>query len=589
MLEFAKRHLPLLALLTSDEYSRDDLRSDLVAGVTTAVMLIPQGMAYAMLAGLPPIVGLYASLLPLIAYALIGTSRQLAVGPVAMDSLLVAAGVGAIAEVGTEAYIGYAVALALMAGVMQVLMGVARLGFLVNFLSRPVISGFTSAAALIIGLSQLKHLLGVDLERSKHIHEILIQAASRVGEINPITLAIGAVSIALLIALKALAPKIPRALVVVGLGTMAVYLLGLHERGVAIVAEVPAGLPTPAIPRIDAETFSQLWTTALTIAVVAFMEAISVAKKCASAEKYELDPNREFVALGAANIAAGLFRAYPVTGGFSRTAVNAQAGAKSGLSGLITAALVGLTLLFLTPVFYYLPKAVLAAIIMVAVFGLIDPKEVRRLWKVNRADLALLLLTFAITLILGIQQGILIGVSASLLWFVVRTTRPHTAVLGRLPGGEVYRNLARYPEAQAEPGVLTVRIDAQFYFGNVTFLKQTLDRLLRERGEAGDEIFAVVLDASGVNYLDSSADAALDEILEDLDDRRVRLYTAGLKGPVRDAMQRSGLWARLENRRAQTVHQAVGMALRDRDREGGPFQDAASDDGSGDDDAHAAA
>lgn len=558
MIELLRRYVPLVATL-SRGYGGQELRGDVIAGLTTAVMLIPQGMAYAMLAGLPPIVGLYASLLPLLAYAMIGTSRQLAVGPVAMDSLLVAAGVGAIAQAGTDAYVAYAVLLALMTGVIQALMGIARLGFLVNFLSRPVISGFTSAAALIIGLSQLQHLLGIDLGRSQQVHLVLVEAATRVTEVHPATVAIGLGAIATLVGLKLVAPRFPRALAVVVGATLAVYALGLG-RGpakVAIVGEVPAGLPSFALPILELESIVALWPTALTIALVGFMEAISVGKNRARAEKYELDANRELVALGAANIVAGLFRGYPVTGGFSRTAVNAQAGAKSGLAGVITAGVIALTLLFLTPLFHFLPKAALAAIIMSAVFGLIDAAEVRHLWQVNRSDLALLALTFFATLALGIQTGILVGVGASLLWFVVRTTTPHTAVLGRLPQTEVYRNVERYPQAIVTPGVLALRVDAQFYFGNVTFLKQTLGRLI---DEAKPPVRAVVLDAHGVNNLDSSADAALFEILEDFEEQGIILYVAAPKGPVRDAMKRSGLWEKLEGRRTLTVHEAVGLA-----------------------------
>ena len=553
MTEQISKYVPLVGALR-DRYDREKLAGDLQAGLTTAVMLIPQGMAYAMLAGLPPIVGLYASLLPLAVYSLFGTSRQLAVGPVAMVSLLVASGVGALAEGGTEAYVAYAVVVALMVGAMQLIMGVARLGFLVNFLSHPVIAGFTSAAALIIGLSQLKHLLGIGLHRSHHVHEIVLEAGRRITELEPITLGVGLASIAILLVMKKINPGWPRALVVVVVGTLAVWGLGLHDRGVAIVGEVPAGLPSPAMPSFDAKAWTGLWPTALAISLVGFMESISVAKNFSRKNKYELDANRELVALGAANLASAFFRGYPVTGGFSRTAVNAQAGAKTGLAGLITAATIGLTLLFLTPLFYYLPKAVLASIIMVAVFGLVDVKEVRHLWKVNRHDLGLMGLTFAATLTLGIEQGILIGVGASLLWFVVRTTTPHYAVLGRLPGTETYRNVERYPEAMPTPGVLVVRFDAQFYFGNVSFLKQTLNRLLEEHDGPTQ---ALVLDAHGVNQLDSSADGALHEIFEDLEERKIRLYVAGVKGPVRDAMKRSGLWDKLEGRRFKTNHEAV--------------------------------
>ncbi|MEZ4379784.1 MAG: solute carrier family 26 protein [Nannocystaceae bacterium] len=535
-----RRYLPILSWLPN--YRRAALRGDVIAGLTTAVMLIPQGMAYAMLAGLPPIVGLYASVTPLIAYALFGTARELAVGPVAMDSLLVAAGVGAIAAAGSPEYVAYAVLLALMAGVLQVLMGFARLGFLVNFLSKPVISGFTSAAALIIGLSQLKHLIGVPLAASNLIHQIALEVARHVGETHLLTLGIGAGAVVVLMALKRYAPKIPRALVVVVITTVLVWLFRLDQAGVAIVGAVEAGLPTPAIPDIDLDAVAELAPTALAIALVAFMEAISVSKAIATRKRYEVDANQELVAIGAANLAAAFFRGYPVTGGFSRTAVNDQAGAETPLAGIITAVVIAVALLFLTPLLYFLPKATLAAIIMTAVFGLIDLKQVAHLWRVKRADLALLGITFAAVLAIGIQTGILVGVAVSLLWFVVQTTRPHTAVLGRMPGSQSFRNVRHAPEAETYPGVLILRIDAQFYFGNVSFLRETL----RELEEAADApLRAVILDASSINNLDSSADAALHQIASEYAERGVRLIFAGVKGPVREVMLRSGFLDRL--------------------------------------------
>jgi SulP family sulfate permease len=551
-----KSFLPFLRWIP--QYRREDLGGDIAAGLTTAVMLIPQGMAYAMLAGLPPIVGLYASILPLIVYALLGTSRQLAVGPVAMVSLLVASGVGALAQGGTEAYLAYAVLLALMVGGLQLVMGIGRLGFLVNFLSHPVVSGFTSAAALIIGLSQQKHLLGVDLAGTKFVHTVLIDAGSKVADYHWVTVAIGAASIAVLLVLQRWKPKFPRALAVVVLGTVAVWLLGLHEAGVKIVGNVPAGLPSPQAPTLDWAAMKGLLPTALTIALVGFMESISVAKAFAQKNRYEVDANQELVGLGAANIAGSFFGAYPVTGGFSRTAVNAQAGARTGLATIVTAVIIALTLLFLTPLFHFLPKAVLAAIIMTAVFGLIDIKEIKHLWHVKRGDLALLGVTFVATLGLGIEEGILVGVGASLLWFVVRTTRPHFAVLGRLPGTDVFRNVKNFPDAETVPGVLAVRVDAQLYFGNVTFLKETLARLDREERSP---LRAVVLDASAVNELDSSADVALHDLHEAYMRRGVALLIAGAKGPVLTVMRRSGLVEQLgEDRFFHTVAEAVDFA-----------------------------
>lgn len=533
---------------------REDLRDDTVAGLTTAVMLIPQGMAYAMLAGLPPIVGLYASTIPLVIYALLGSSRQLAVGPVAMVSLLVATGVGALAEPGTDTYVGLAVLLALMVGLLQLGMGLLRAGFLVNFLSHPVVSGFTSAAALVIGISQLGHLLGVKLDRGP-IYEIVGQALTKLGDISPITLAIGLSSVVVLLALRRFAPRLPAALIVVVTGTLAVWGLGLHEHGVAIVGDVPAGLPGFALPPLDAESLGGLWPTALAIALVGFMESISVGKSIASRKGYEIDADQELRALGLANVGGAFFGAYPVTGGFSRTAVNAQAGARTGMAGLITAVVVGLTLLLLTPAFHFLPKAVLAAIIMVAVFGLIDLEEVRHLWHVERSELVLLLLTFVATLALGVEEGIAAGVGASLVWHVVRTTRPHTAVLGRLPGTDVFRNVERFPEAEPVPGILALRIDAQFFFGNVTFLKETLRELV---DEAQAPLHTIVIEAASINRLDSSAASALEELHGWLEGRGITLRFAGVKGPVRDMMQRTDFWQALGPQRFHfTVDEAV--------------------------------
>lgn len=531
------RYIPIVQWLP--RYDRSLFSQDVVAGMTTAVMLVPQGMAYAMLAGLPPVVGLYASVVPLLVYAIFGTSRQLAVGPVAMVSLLVASGVGGLARSGTAQYLAYAVQLAFMVGVLQLGMGLARLGFLTNFLSHPVLSGFTSAAAIIIGVSQLGHFFGVKLPSSHYLHESVLALAARLDQTHLITLLIGVVSVAILFASKRIDKRFPGALVVVVLATLVVWALDLSNRGVRIVGSIPSGVPSPRFPVLDVDGFSKLWPTALTISLVGFMESIAVAKAFARRNRYEVDPNQELVGLGMANLGGALFQAYPVTGGFSRTAVNAQAGARTAVASIITALFVGLTLLFLTPLFHHLPQAVLAAIILTAVVGLIDTHEVAHLWKVKRSDLALLTITFLATLMIGIDQGILTGVGASLLWFVVRTTRPHFAVLGRLPGTRVFRNVERYPEARTVPGVLVLRVDAQFYFGNVSFLRETLREL---ESKCKEPLRAVVLDATSINHLDSSADSALHEILAEFKQRQIQLHVAGAKGPVLDVMRRSGLF-----------------------------------------------
>jgi len=396
-------------------YTSGDARADLTAGWTTAIMLIPQAMAYAMLAGLEPIVGLYASVVPLLVYAVFGTSRQLAVGPVAMDSLLVASGVGALAAQGSPDYLQMAVLLALMVGVLHLVMGLFRLGKAMDWLAHPAVAGFTSAAALIISSSQLSHILGISLPRGEPVHHIVRTAVGHIAQWHLPTLLVAVAAMTTLVVLKAKAPRVPRFLLVVGASTAAVWGLGLHEMGVAIVGEVPAGLPGFALPTVASQQVVALLPTALTIALVAFMEAGAVAKAMARKHGTRLQPNQELKALGLANLAGSFFGAYPVTGGLSRTAVNDQAGARTALASVVTALTVAATLVWFTPLFYFLPKAVLAAIIFTAVLGLVDVAEARHLWHHHRPGLALMALSFVATLFVGIEAGIGAGFLGSLL------------------------------------------------------------------------------------------------------------------------------------------------------------------------------
>ncbi len=549
-----KQYIPAFDWLSN--YSGANIKGDLAAGLTVGIMLIPQGMAYAMIAGLPPIYGLYASTIPLIIYALLGTSRQLAVGPVAMVSLLTAAGIGAIAEGGTANYISLAITLALLVGLIQFLLGAFRLGFLVNFLSHPVISGFTSAAALIIGLSQLKHLLGVDIARSHHVHEIILQAVEKFGEINWITVAIGVGGIVLIKGIKKISKAIPGPLLAVVFGILAVWLFGLTEQGVKIVGEVPKGLPVFGVPSIGMETIQILIPTALAISLVSFMESIAVAKAIQAKHKnYKVIPNQELIALGLANVGGAFFQSYPVTGGFSRTAVNDQTGAKTGLASIISALLIVLTLLFLTPLFYFLPKAILASVIMVAVFGLIDYKEAIHLWRANRSDFWMLIVTFVATLGLGIEQGIGIGVVLSLAMIIFRTTRPHVAQLGKVPGTAYYRNVERFEQVEDRPDLLILRFDAQLYFANINFFKDKLAEWIAAKGE---ELKTVIINAESINYMDSSAVHALEDIITETKDAGINLYFSGVKGPVRDALTKGHVMEKIgESNFFMSVQEAV--------------------------------
>ncbi|MBG7630111.1 MAG: sulfate permease, partial [Bacteroidetes bacterium] len=365
-----KNILPVLGWLPN--YKKAWLKGDLGAGLTVGVMLIPQGIAYAMIAGLPPIYGLYTAMIPQIVYAIFGTSRQLAVGPVAMDSLIVASGVGAIAAVGSEYFIFLAILLALIMGAIQVLFGIFRMGFLVNFLSKPVISGFTSAAALIIALNQLKYLFGVNMPRSNQLQVILYEAFKQINNINWPSFVIGSIGIVLIVFLKKKYKKIPGSLVAVVFGVLAVKIFQLEQYGVSILGEIPQGLPSFKVPQLNREILEQLAPLGLTLALIGFLEAISVAKSIeAKHNDYKVDANKELIALGLGNMVGAFFQSYPSTGGFSRTAVNNSTGAKTPLASIFSALVVAFTLLFLTPLFFYLPKAIIASIIIVAVFGLL--------------------------------------------------------------------------------------------------------------------------------------------------------------------------------------------------------------------------
>jgi sulfate permease, SulP family len=554
-MSFFSRAFPIAEQLAG--YDRTRLGSDLSAGLTVGVMLIPQGMAYALIAGMPPIYGLYASLVPLVVYALMGTSRQLAVGPVAIVSLLVAAGVGPLAEGDPQRYVELALLLALMVGVLQLAMGLLRFGFLTNFLSHPVLAGFTSAAALIIGASQLRHLVGVELPSSNHIHEILLALAAEAGSIHPLTLGVGSAAILLLVGLRRWRRAFPGALAVVVLFTAAAAFLALEGAGLRTVGEVPSGLPFPGVPALDAAAMWSLLPVALTIALVGFMESIAVAKVYAFKHKYEVRPNQELVALGAANLAGAFFRAFPTTGGFSRTAVNDQAGAGSTAASLVSAGIIALTLLFLTGLFRSLPNAVLAAIVMVAVANLVNWREAIHLWRVDRRDFAMMALTFAATLGIGIEEGILVGVLASLAALVYETSRPHAAVLGRLPGTRTFRNLARHPEAERPDGIVVYRLDATLCFANVEFLRDQV-RALVDRKPAPR---ALVFDFHAVNGVDSTALHHLEELLRHLRDVRVTPYFAGVKGPVMDRFRRAGLSEKIgKDRFFYEVSEAVDAA-----------------------------
>lgn len=526
------KHLfPILQWLPN--YKKEMLWGDAVSGVTAGILAIAQGMAYAMIAGLPPVFGLYAALTPQIIYVLMGTSRQLSVGPVAMDSLIVAAGIGTLSVIGIEQYIAAAIFLALLVGVIQVLLGTLKLGFLVNFLSKPVLSGFTSAAAIIIGLSQLKHLLRIDMAQSNKIHVLLQEVVSNISDTHFLSFGLGVAGMVLIKLFQKISKKIPAILVVVSLGTLLLYFTQGQLNGIRIVGAIPVGLPKLRIPSFDTNQLVDLIPIAITLAVVGFTEAISIAKSIEERHtEYEVDPNQELIAIGSGNIIGSFAQSYPSTASFSRSAIQDQGGAQSGIASLFSAGLVLLTLLFLTSLFYYLPIPILAAIIMVSVFGLIDFKYPRQLWKKNREESVAFIVTFIITMSVGIPQGILFGVLLSLLTMIYRTSRPHIAILGKIKHTAYYKNINRFQkDIEVDDRMLILRFDAQLFFGNQDYFKKELQKHVASKGE---NLELIIINAEAINYIDSSALNMLEKVCTDLKETGLKIMMVGAIGPIRD-------------------------------------------------------
>jgi sulfate permease, SulP family len=535
-------------------YQRIDLRPDLAAGLTVGAMLVPQGMAYAQLAGLPPEIGLYSVTLPLLVYALFGTSRQLAVGPVAVVSLLTASALAPLADGDVAAYISAAALLALMVGVINLVLGAVRMGWVTNLLSHSVLVGYTAAAAIIIGASQVKHVLGVKIPRTEGFAATLTELGHVLDQTEMLTLVIGLATLAVLVLLRRWKRTFPAALAVVVAGVLVSVAFDLDGRGVAVVGDIPGGLPDLGLPSITGSLISDLWSFALTITLVGYMESVAVAKVYARRNRYDLDPNQELIALGASNIAASCVGGQPVTGGFSRTAVNASAGARTQLASVVSAVLITLVLLFFTGLFTQLPQAVLGAIVIAAVTTLFDVAEMRHIMKVKRADALTMGVAFIATLAFGVELGIAIAVAASLVLLVTRVMNPHSAELGRVPGSETFRNIDRFPDAERQPGVGILRIDVALNFANVAFLKRRLRQLSTDHPEG---LRRIVLDGAGINDLDASAESALTELVDEYAERGIDIHLANMKGPVRDVLIRSGLWTRLDGH----VHPSVHLAL----------------------------
>ena len=532
----------VLILQWGADYTSDQFRHDATAGLTVGTMMIPQGMAYAVIAGMPPIYGLYAGLVPLLVYPIFGSSRQLAVGPVALDMLIVAAGVGALAQTGTDRYVALAILMTALVGVLQIGMGMLRLGFLASLLSRPVIAGLTSAASIIIACSQLGNLLGIELGRSQYVHVLVWEAVQQAGRTHVLTFVLGVGFIGVLVAVDRWVPAVPGPLVVVAGGTAASWAFGLGQEGVAIVRSIPTGLPSPQLWEAGLSELDALLPAAVTLALVQFMKDASLGRIFAKRHDYELNPNQELLGVGAGNVVGSLFQGIPASGSFSRSAVNDQAGAKTPLANAFAAVVIGLTLLFLTSLFYYLPVPALAAIIVVSGLGLIDLQELRALFRARRLDGYIALFTAGATLFIGVQEGILLGIGASVLAVLFRISQPNVAELGHVPGTRRFRDLDRFEQATRLEDILVLRVDAAYSFANAHYFR---DFLLEETRREGRDVSVVVVDGSSINALDATAVEALFSVANRMEKAGIEMHLTGLIGPVRETVRRSGLHTRI--------------------------------------------
>ncbi|XP_038690887.1 sulfate transporter 4.1, chloroplastic-like isoform X1 [Tripterygium wilfordii] len=531
---------------------REYLNVDLMAGTTVGVMLVPQAMSYAKLAGLQPIYGLYSGFVPIFVYAIFGSSRQLAIGPVALVSLLVSNTLGGIVDSSDELYTELAILLALMVGMMECIMGLLRLGWLIRFISHSVISGFTTASAVVIGLSQIKYFLGYDIARSSKIVPLIESIISGADQFSWPPFVMGSIVLAIMLVMKHLGKSRKYLRFLRAAGPLTAVVLGttfvkiFQPSSISLVGDIPQGLPKFSIPK-EFGYAKSLIPTALLITGVAILESVGIAKALAAKNGYELDSNQELFGLGVSNIFGAFFSAYPTTGSFSRSAVNHESGAKTGLSGLVTGTIIACALLFMTPIFKYIPQCVLAAIVISAVIGLVDYDEAIFLWHVDKKDFVLWTITCTTTLFLGIEIGVLVGVGASLAFVIHESANPHVAVLGRLPGTTVYRNTQQYPEAYTYNGIVIVRVDAPIYFANISYIKDRLREYELDvdksssRGPEVERIHFVIIEMAPVTYIDSSAIQALKDLHEEYKSRDIQIAISNPNREVLLTLSKSGV------------------------------------------------
>ncbi len=561
-------YLPSVSLLDwASTYKRETFASDAIAAVIVTIMLIPQSLAYALLAGLPPEVGLYASVAPLLLYAVFGTSRVLAVGPVAVASLMTAAAIGEHALAGSQAYWAVAITLAFMSGCMLLLMGILKLGFLANFLSHPVISGFISASAVLIATSQLKTIMGVNATGDNFV-DLVQSLASQIPKTHMLALCIGLSAMAFLWWVrKGLKPLLvgwgmaarpadflakAGPVAAIAASTVLTWAFDWQAQGLKIVGTVPQGLPPLTAPLWDMALWKSLAVPALLISVVGFVESVSVGQTLAAKRRQRIEPDQELFALGASNISAALTGGFPVTGGFARSVVNFDAGAQTPAAGVLTAVGITLATVFLTPALYFLPKATLAATIVVAVLSLVDLGILKRTWAYSKPDFAAVLATLLATLSLGVELGLVVGVGLSLALYLFRTSRPHIAEVGLVSGTEHFRNVTRH-QVQTSPQLLSLRVDESLYFANSRALEDQINNAVASH----PQLMHVVLQCSAINDIDASALESLEAIEKRLGDTGIKLHLSEVKGPVMDRLEKTHFLAGLSGKVYLTHFQAI--------------------------------
>jgi len=568
-----QKWLPALPILDwGRRYNQDKLTGDLLAAVIVTLMLIPQSLAYAMLAGLPPEVGLYTSIAPLVLYAIFGSSRVLAVGPVAVVSLMTATAIGDHAVAGSQAYWAIAITLAFLSGAMLFIMGILRLGFLANFLSHPVISGFISAAGLLIAAGQLKILLGVSYmgvtANGDNFFAQMASLAQQIPHIHALTFTVGTLTLIFLLSIRiglkplltrlGMSPKTATTLARIGPVVAIVatifltYIFQWQTQGLKIVGSIPQGLPPFSMPLWDLSLWKELALPALLISIVGFVESISVGQTLAAKKRQRIEPDQELVALGASNLSASFTGGFPVTGGFARSVVNFDAGARTPAAGVFTAIGIALAALFLTPMLFYLPQATLSATIIIAVLSLVDFSILKKTWRYSKSDFAAAIITLLVTLIINVEIGLLVGISVSLALYLYRTSRPHIATVGMVPGTEHFRNVLRH-DVLVSPKLVSLRVDGSLYFANVRALEDSVNEAVATH----PQLQHLVLQCSAINDVDASALESLEAINQRLSDAGIALHLSEVKGPVMDKLQQTDFLRDLSGQIFLTHYQAI--------------------------------